>query len=231
MLVPVTEVDFGEERLVARSSAFVRRVSGLHRRDRGGQSGWRRANRPGRSPLRRPRPGRGRSAPPAPRSSSEPRPRGGMADRAAAATSNGDCRPSCAGAIFAPGDGQVDPRALVDALEVTAQRAGVRIVTGRRGRPARRSSTIASAVSTPQTVSATRRITSWSRPAHGRAKPRGSRSRPARPFARSGGRSCTSPARLGSSRGSGAHAMGVRRPAPERAGRHWCGRSRSEAST
>lgn len=35
--------------------------------------------------------------------------------------------PACAGGILAPGDGQVDPRALVDALVAAAARAGVRI--------------------------------------------------------------------------------------------------------
>ena len=38
--------------------------------------------------------------------------------------------PSCAAGILAPGDGQVDPRALVDALVLAAERAGARLVTG-----------------------------------------------------------------------------------------------------
>jgi glycine oxidase len=38
--------------------------------------------------------------------------------------------PSCAAAILAPGDGQVDPRALVDALALAAENAGVRVITG-----------------------------------------------------------------------------------------------------
>jgi glycine oxidase len=36
---------------------------------------------------------------------------------------------ACAGGVFASADGQVDPRALVDALTVAAERAGVRVVT------------------------------------------------------------------------------------------------------
>ena len=38
--------------------------------------------------------------------------------------------PACAAGILAPGDGQVDPRALVDALVLAAERAGARLVTG-----------------------------------------------------------------------------------------------------
>jgi glycine oxidase len=37
--------------------------------------------------------------------------------------------PACVGGILAPGDGQVDPAALVAALAVAAERAGVRIVS------------------------------------------------------------------------------------------------------
>jgi glycine oxidase len=36
---------------------------------------------------------------------------------------------ACAGGVLAAGDGQVDPRALVDAVAVAAERAGVKIVT------------------------------------------------------------------------------------------------------
>jgi glycine oxidase len=38
--------------------------------------------------------------------------------------------PACSAAILAPGDGQVDPRALVDALEAAAADAGVRVLAG-----------------------------------------------------------------------------------------------------
>jgi glycine oxidase len=38
--------------------------------------------------------------------------------------------PACAAAILAPGDGQVDPRALLDALAAAAERAGVGIRAG-----------------------------------------------------------------------------------------------------
>ena len=129
MLVPVTEVDFGEERLVAlklaSSDAYPAFIAEIEEAS-GLETGYRREgalyvalDRDEAEALRR---------------LHELQRSLGLAAEwltgAAARDLERGLSPSCAGAIFAPGDGQVDPRALVDALEVTAQRAGVRIVTG-----------------------------------------------------------------------------------------------------
>jgi glycine oxidase len=129
MLVPVTEVDFGEDALLALKLASADAFPGFVREleDASGLStGYRRD---------------GALYVALDRDESEALRRLHALQRSLGLEvewlSASECRaleagiaPACAGGILAPGDGQVDPRALVDALEAAASASGVRIVGG-----------------------------------------------------------------------------------------------------
>ena len=129
MLVPVTEVDFGEEDLVrlklacadaypafaaeietasGRSTGYVRSGALYVALDRDEAEGLRRLHELQRS--------LGLEAE--------------WLTPSAARELEPGLSPSCAGAILAPGDGQVDSEALVDALAAAARGAGVDVVAG-----------------------------------------------------------------------------------------------------
>lgn len=129
MLVPVTEVDFGEEHLVllklASSKAFPSFVAEIES-DSGLATGYRRD---------------GALYVALDRDEAEILHRLHALQRSlgleAEWLSPSSCRelepgltPSCAGGILAPADGQVDPRALLDALAQAARRVGAQIEIG-----------------------------------------------------------------------------------------------------
>ena len=126
MLVPATEVDFGEEELVrlklASSELYpafvdeVEEASALHTGYERDGALYVAFDRDEVEALRR---------------LSEVQRSLGLEAEWLLPTACRDLEPglsaACAGGIFAPGDGQVDPSALVEALAVSAERAGARI--------------------------------------------------------------------------------------------------------